>query len=203
MRAEERVSSERAEQRSSPMQLHSMSRRLGAIATGRHVAPAAPAVLRLVLKDASAAGIGTATHAREFGKDERVGRAFDNRDEETGEGVADGDEGPHKAAICLELQPPSAGAAAEDAIDLAKHVGAYVVRRDAALGESAEHGAHPPRVAKDGEGAGRLLLRAAAHGRGALGVEELGSREPADEALEVMERVRALGSRVGIHEVEP
>src|SRR5947208_2169387 len=82
-----------------PLQLHPMPRRLCSIATGGHVAPAARAVLRLVLKDAPATGIGTAADAYELAEDECISRALDDRNEEAREGIADRDERAYEAAV--------------------------------------------------------------------------------------------------------
>src|SRR3954468_16155935 len=90
------------------VQLHPVARRLGAVATCGHVAPAAPAILGLVLKHAAATRIGAAPHSQQFTQDECVRRAFDNIDQKARECVSDGNEGAGVAAITLYLYPTSA-----------------------------------------------------------------------------------------------
>src|SRR5437762_4111360 len=106
------------------LQLLPVPRRLGAVAARGHVAPASPAILRAVVEDAHAARIGAAADARELAEDERVGGGLDDRDDETGEGVAHGDEAACERAVGAEIDASRAGAAAEHAIDRGQPVDA-------------------------------------------------------------------------------
>ena len=74
------------------LDLLSMARGLGAITAGGHVAPATAPVLRVVEEHALAALIRAAPNARQFAEDERIGRGLDDRDDESGEGIANGNE---------------------------------------------------------------------------------------------------------------
>src|SRR5689334_15770220 len=128
--------------RDSRVQLHAVPRGLGAIAAGRHVAPAPTAVLRLVLEDATAPWVGAPADASELVEDERIGRVLDDGDEQPGECVTDGDEGARKGTVRTELDTPGPRTAAEHAIDLAQRRHADVTGEHPALGERTEHGAH-------------------------------------------------------------
>ena len=108
-----------------------------------------------------------------------------------------------KEPSCAELDAPRSRAAAEHAIDLAQRGEAHVAGEHAALRERAQDGAHAARVAEHRERARRLLLRAPAHRGAALRVEHVRRLEPEHEALEVVQRVGAAHTGVGVHEVEP
>src|SRR5258708_12827012 len=88
------------------MQLHPVPRGLRPVAAGCHVAPAAAAILRLVLKHPPASRIGTPAHAHQLAEDERIGRAFDDGDQNTGERIADGHEGADEPSAALNPPPP-------------------------------------------------------------------------------------------------
>lgn len=180
-----------------------MARRLGAVAARGHVAPAATSVLRRILEHAPAAWVGAPSHPRQLVEDERVGGTVDDGNEQAGERVAHGDECTSEGAVRAELDAARAGAAAKQPVYLRQRGDARVGNHGAALGEGAEHGAHASRVGQHSERTGRLLDGAALHGGRAIGVEDVRGLEPAGEALEVVQRVGAAGSRVRVHEVEP
>jgi hypothetical protein len=193
----------RGKRQGSGVQLHAVPCRLRTIPARRHVAPSSPPVLRLVLKDASAPRIGTAPDAGELSQNERVGGALHDRDEQTGEGIADGYERAREAAVAAQLDPAGAGTASEDAVDLTQRLGPDVPQCLATLREPAQHRAHSAGVAQHGERTRRLLQGAALHGTRALGVEDVGGLEPMHEAPEVVQGIDGPRPRVRIHEVEP
>ena len=121
-------------------------RRLGAVAAGRHVAPAAAAVLCGIEEDPRATRIGATTDARQLAGDQRIGRRLDHRYYQAGESVTDGHERPGERAVRLEVDATRAGAAPEHAIDLAQCVEADSLADDAALGERTERGAYAARI---------------------------------------------------------
>ena len=185
------------------MQLHAMTRGLRAIAARSHVAPPSAPILGFVLEHTSTPRVCAASDAHQLAEDERVGGAFDDGNEETGERVTDGDEGAHEGAVVRKLQPPRASAAAEYAIDLGEGIAADVVRDNAALGERPKDGPYAPRVAEDRECSRGLLVRAATHARRAFRVEQMGALEPAHEALEVVQAIDSTRRGLRVYEVEP
>ena len=180
-----------------------MSRGLRAIAARRHVAPATTPVLRLVLEDTRAPRVCALSHARQLALDECIGRAFHDGNEEARERISHGDEASREGPVGLQLDTARPGTAAEYAIDVSERVGADVVRDGAPFGEKPKRGPNAPCVTEDGQRAPRLLCRAAAHAAGALGIEESHGFEPADEVLEIMQRIMSDSEVVGVHEVEP
>jgi hypothetical protein len=185
------------------VQLHPMPCRLRAIPARRHVAPPAPAVLRLILKDSPASRVGAAADSRELAEDERVRRALHNRNEQSGEGVANGDKGSRKGAVGAHLHAARAGTSAEDAVDLAERLEPYVLEFLALFGQGPQHGAHAAGVREHGKRPCGLLNGAPLHGARALGVEYVRGLEPMRKAAEVVQRIRPTRARVGVHEVEP
>ena len=157
------------------------------------------------MKDARAAGVAATPHAYEFTGDERVGGRFDDRDDEAGEGVTDGDEGASERSVGTRLETTNPGAAPEHAVDLGEGVAANLLRMRAAFGERAKGGAHATRVDQRGGGTRGLLLRAAAHPLQALGVEDAGDVEKSHQRLEVTQEIetRTAAHVVGVHEVQP
>src|SRR5581483_12142745 len=148
------------------------------IATRCHVAPASAAILRVVEEYALASWIGTAAHAGELAQNERVGRRFDDGDDEPGERIADRHERAHERAVGAELDAPCARASTEHAVDLREPFAAHALTRRAAFGEAAERGAHAARIDERRCGAGGLLLCAATDAAGALVVEHRRSFQP-------------------------
>ena len=96
-----------------------MASGLRAIAAGGHVAPPPPAILRAVVEDVGAASVGAPANALQLAEDECVGRRFDNWNHQSGEGIADRDEGPRVGSIATALDAPRDSASPEHAIDLA------------------------------------------------------------------------------------
>jgi hypothetical protein len=74
------------------LELLPMAGRFGAIAAGGHVAPATAAVFGVIEEDALTARIGASSDARKLAENERIGRRLDDRDNEAGERVSDGNE---------------------------------------------------------------------------------------------------------------
>ena len=185
------------------MQLHAVPRGLRAVAAGGHIAPAAATVPCFVLEYAPTSRISTASHARELSEYECVAGTLHHGDEQAGEGITHRHERSREGSVTLTLEAAGAGAAAQHAIDLGERFSASLVECDAALGEGAEDGAHPPRIGEDSEGARGLLVRASAHGGCALSVEQACPLEPANEVLEIDQRVVSLRDGVRVHEVEP
>jgi hypothetical protein len=187
----------------SGVQLHPVAGRLRPVSTSSHVAPAASTILCLILKHASAPRVGAAPHAWELAENERVGGALDDRDEETGEGIADGHEGAGEAAVAAQLDAPRAGTASEDPVDLTQGFEPNIPYSVAAFGKTAQHRAHAAGIAQHGQRARRLLHGAPLHGTGALRVEDVRGLEPMHEAPEFVQRIGGARAGVGVHEVEP
>src|SRR6185437_14025702 len=83
-----------------------------------------------------------------------------------------------------------------------------LLRCVAALGECAKDVAEPARLVERRARSGRLLLRTAQHGRGALLVQNPGGGQPADEPVERLDGVApGLAARVrrviAVHEIQP
>jgi hypothetical protein len=96
-----------------------MTCRFGAIATGRHIAPAAPPIFRPIVENTGAPRVGASPHPWQFTENERIRRGFDDRNHQPSEGIADWNERPRIRAVAPTLDASRAGAAAEYAIDLA------------------------------------------------------------------------------------
>src|SRR5689334_23708015 len=91
------------------LQLLPMTRRFGAIAAGGHVAPATATVLGVVEEYTLAAWIGASPNARQLPENQRIGGRLDDRDDEAGERIADGDEGADEGAVAALLDAACAG----------------------------------------------------------------------------------------------
>ena len=185
------------------LQLLPMARGLRAVAAGRHIAPPAPAVLRVIEEHALASRIGAAAYAHELTEDQRVGRRLDDGDDESGERVADGHEGADEGSVRAEVDAPRSSAAAEDAVDLDETFVANAFTHRPALGERAERRADAAAVDESHRCAGRLLLRAAPNSTRALGVEDGRRFQPPNHTLEITQRVEAPEAVLAVHEVEP
>src|SRR5690606_16878505 len=79
--------------------LSPVSRGLCAIAAGRHVAPAAPSILRAVVEHARAAWICAAPDSRELAEHERIRGGFHERYHEARECISHRNEAAHEGAI--------------------------------------------------------------------------------------------------------
>src|SRR5262249_26278829 len=173
------------------LELFPMTRGFGPVSTGRHVAPAAASIFRIVEKHALAPLVGAAAHARELAENERVRCRFDDGDDEARKGVADGDERANERAVGAQVNAARARAAAEHPIEPREAFGAYALAHRAACRERAQRAAHASRVYERGGRARGLLLRATANATGALGVEHGGRFEPAHERLKIAQGVEA------------
>ena len=176
---------------------------LRAIAAGGHVAPAAPSILRIVEEHALAARVRATAHAIQLAEDECIGRGLDDRNDESGERVAHGDERSHERAVAAELDATRTGATTEHAIDLGERVFAHALARWSAFGERTERTAHPARIDERGCRAGGLLVRSTPNAVAALGVEDERRLEPAHETLEVAQRIEASQAVLAVDEVQP
>ncbi len=168
-----------------------MTRRFGAIAARRHVAPAAPPVLRPVEKHARATLVGTAPNAHELAQHERIGGRLDDGDHQPCERVADRNEAAHELSVRSTLETADARTSAQHAIDLAYGVLSNIMCCDAPLGQRAQHRAHAARVREGRRCARRLLLSAPPNTGCPFGVEHRSSFEPAEERVEITQRVGA------------
>src|SRR4029079_10740604 len=156
--------------------------------------------LRIVEEHALAARIGTSAHARQLAEDERVGRGFDDGDDESGERVSDGHERANERPIGTEVDAPRAGASAEHAVDLDESLVAYAFAHRPSLGERAQRGAHTTAIDERDGRSGWLLLRATANAARACGVEHGAGFEPAHHALEIAKCVIAAKPMFAVHE---
>jgi len=168
-----------------------MTRRFGAIAARRHVAPAASAILGPVEKHARATLVGTAPNAHELAQHERIGRRLDDGDHQACERVAYWNEAAHELSVRSTLETADARTSAQHAIDLAYGVLPNVIRCDAPLGQCAQHSAHAARVREGRRCACGLLLSAPPNTGCPFGVEHRRSFEPAEERVEITQRVGA------------
>ena len=180
-------------------------RHLRPVPTRRHVAPSTGGVLRGVLEDARAARGGAAADPRELAEDQGIGSGFDDRHQEAGERIADGDKASSVGTVVARLDAAGPGAAAQHAIDLGKGRGADDSGALTALGEGAERIANPARVDERRGGARRLLHGAPPKAGGALRVQHRGDLEPIDVGVEVDQRIDSSAPYdvLGVHEVEP
>src|SRR5262249_9367910 len=173
------------------LELFPMTRGFGPVSTGRHVAPAAASIFRIVEKHALAALVGAAAHARELAENERVGRRFDDGDDEAREGVTDGDERANERAVGAQVDAARSRAAAEHTIDLGEAFGAYAFAHRTAFCECAQRAAHASRIHERCGRARGLLLRATADATGTLSIEHGRRLEPAHERLKIAQGVEA------------
>jgi len=180
-----------------------MTRGFGPVSTGRHVAPAAASIFRIVEKHALAPLVGAAAHARELTENERVRRGFDDGDDEACEGVTDGNERANERTVGAQVYAARSGAAAEYTIDFREPFGAYAVTHRAAFCECAQRAAHATCVHERCRRACGLLLRATANATSALGIEHGGRFEPAHERLKIAQGVEATKTLLTVDEVEP
>lgn len=182
-----------------------MPRGLRAVATGRHVAPAAASVLGAVEEDASAARVAAAAHPAKLSGNERIGRVIHDRHHERCERVTTGHEVARVDTVGRELQSPGAGAASEHAVDFRHSVGPCVAGDAAVLGQRAECAAHPARVEQGGGGTSGLLFRASGDGNATVMVNHADGRQPLEHGAKVAQGVTpdAKLNVVGVDEIEP
>src|SRR5438270_5370321 len=102
------------------LQLLPMARRFRAIAACRHVAPATTTVLRVIEEHALTARIRTSSHAGQLSEDQRIGRRFDDRDDESSECVADRNERANERPVGTKIDASSARAPTEHTVDFNK-----------------------------------------------------------------------------------
>src|SRR6185503_8371055 len=95
------------------LELLPMARGLGAITARGHVAPAAAAVLRVVVEDALAARIGAAANARQLAEDECISGRFDDGNDEARECIANRNERANERAVGSQLDAARSRAASE------------------------------------------------------------------------------------------
>ena len=178
---------------------------LGAVATGRHVAPATTAVLRAVEEHTATTGIVTATDAAQFTGDQRVGTVIHDRHHQCGECIATGDEIARVDTLGRELQASCAGAATEDAIDLADRISARVVRNRAMFGQRAQGTADTAGIEQGGRGTCRLLLSAAHDGDPAIMIDHANGGQPLQHGAEIPQGIAAYAKLdvVRVDEIEP
>lgn len=182
-----------------------MARCFGSITARGHVTPATPSVLRAVIEYASAARVGAATHAGQLADDQRIRGRFDDRDHQSGEGIADRNEASRVCAIAATFDATRSRAPSENAIDLAQCLTADLLgggRTRAALREHAQRATDTARIDERGSRSGRLLARAAAHAECTLSINEGRCLEPRHQRVEVTQRIRD-AHRVAIDEVQP
>jgi len=168
-----------------------MTRGFGAIAARRHVAPAASPILRSVEKHARATLVGTAANAHELAQHEGIGGRLDDGDHQACERVAHRNEAAYELSIRSTLETANARTPAQHAIDLAYGVLPNVMRRDATLGQRTQHRAHAACVREGRRRACRLLLSAPPNTGCPFGVQHRRSFEPAEERVEITQRVSA------------
>jgi hypothetical protein len=179
--------------------------RLGAVAAGCHVAPAASPVARRVVEDARATSVSASTHAQELTAYQRFGRRLDDWNHETGERVSDRHEALLERAIVTKLHTAVTGASTEHAIDLDECVGACLFEDGATFGKRAQGGANSTRIDKGGGGTGRLLFGASRDANCSLGVKHAGGTQPLNQGVEIAKHIDtdATPQVVRIHEVQP
>src|SRR6185503_16449664 len=124
------------------LELLPMARGLGAITARGHVAPAAAAVLRVVVEDTLAARIGAAANARQLAEDECISGRFDDRNDEARECIANRNERANERAVGSQLHAARSRAASEHTIDLAQAFRANALAHRSPLGERAERAAN-------------------------------------------------------------
>jgi hypothetical protein len=174
-----------------------------AVPTGRHVAPAAAAVLRVVEKHAAAARIGALPNTRELAEDEGVRGGFDNWNNEPGERISDWNERPYERSVNADVDAARTRTAAEYAIDFHESFGAHALAHGPTLGKRAKGRTDASSIDDGGGRAGRLLLRTASNAARAFRFEHGGGLEPANHRFKIAQRVEATNTLLAVDEVQP